>query len=273
MTGSEFIQITTFGAAFYLLLNLYAFVISDKLIFAPQIPSYTTLPNEVRIDSGNGEKILAVYLDHSDAEYTILFSHGNAEDLGNVVPFMQRFYDLGFSVLMYDYRGYGTSDGQPSASKAKQDVTAAYRWLVEEKKIDPKTIISHGRSLGGGLATWLAANHEVGGLAIEATFVSTFRVKTHWPLLPWDKFNNLRAIKGIVVPILNVHGMDDEIIPIWHARKLYTAAPGKKINLWIEEARHNDYVYVAEGRYLDAFKSFMELVKSTGDQADARTPK
>ncbi len=260
MTGSEIIRIAAYSGGIYALINLYALLVSDKLIFAPQDPGYVNLPNEIRIRSSNGETINAVYLDHPEAQYTILFSHGNAEDLGSVAPFMQRFYDLGYSVLMYDYRGYGTSDGTPSTLKAQQDVSEAYRWLVEEKNAAPKSIISHGRSLGGGVAIWLAANHEVGGLVIECTFVSAFRVKTYWPLLPWDKFNNLRSIKKIKVPILNMHGMDDDIIPMWHAHKLYAAAPGKKINLWIEGARHNDYVYVAGERYLEAFQSFMELV-------------
>jgi fermentation-respiration switch protein FrsA (DUF1100 family) len=249
------------GGGFYLLLNLYAFVVSDKLIFAPQAPSYSHLPNEIKIESGAGKTINAVFLEHPDADYTILFSHGNAEDLGNVVPFMQRFYDLGYSVLMYDYRGYGTSEGSPSTKKAKQDATAAYRWLVEEKMISPEMIISHGRSLGGGVATWLAANHKVGGLVIECSFASAFRVKTRWPLLPWDKFNNLRSIKKINVPVLDIHGVDDEIIPIWHAKKLYAAAPGIKMKLWIEGGRHNDYVYVAEDAYLESYQSFMELVE------------
>ncbi len=260
MTENIVIRSVAVAGGIYAFLNLYAFLVSDRLIFQPQTPGYTRLPHEFRVESGSGEMINTVYLEHPNAEFTILFSHGNAEDLSNVVPFMLRFYDLGYSVLMYDYRGYGTSEGTPSVRKAKQDVAAAYRWLVEEKQIAPESIIAHGRSLGGGLATWLAANRQVGGLAIECSFVSAFRVRTGLPLLPWDKLNNLRSIKKVNCPVLVIHGLEDGVVPAWHGQKLYDAAPGKKKVLWIEDGQHNDYVYVAEEKYLDTFQSFMKLV-------------
>lgn len=262
MISSTVIRYVAYAGGAYLFLNLYAWLVSDKLIFVPQTPSYEHLPNEVSIVSGDGERINAVYLEHPEAKYTILFSHGNAEDLGDVAPFMQQFQELGYSVLMYDYRGYGTSEGKPSTKKAKQDVSAAYHWLVEEKKIDPKTIIAQGRSLGGAVAIWLAANHEVGGLIAEITFVSAFRVKTHWPLLPWDKFNNLKSIRNVQCPVLIIHGRDDEIIPLWHGQKLYDAAPGPKQCFWIDQGMHTDYVYAAGDVYFDTIQSFVsELLK------------
>ena len=245
----------------YLLLNLFALFGSDWLIFAPQEPSYDHLPNEVKIISGHGEKITAVFLENPQAKFTILFSHGNAEDLGTVLPFMQQIHTLGYSVLMYDYRGYGTSEGHPSVSKSYQDIDAAYRWLVEEKGIDPKTIIAQGRSVGGGPTTWLASRREIGGLILESTFVSAFRVRTIIPVTPWDKFNNLRNIKKTTCPVLIMHGREDEILPFWHGQKLYEAAPGKKMHLWIEGGQHNDYAYVAGTDYFDIFQAFIEMVE------------
>ena len=219
MIESIVIRAIVFAGSFYLLTNLFAFLISDGIIFQPQPPGYTHLPNEVAIQVGPTETITAVYLEHPDAKYTILFSHGNAEDLTNVVPFMNRFYELGYSVMMYDYRGYGTSAGTPSVRKAKQDVLAVYQWLVDEKQIAPETIIAQGRSLGGGLATWIAATRKVGGLILECSFVSTFRVKTHKSLLPWDKLNSLRSIKKVDCPVLIIHGINDEVIPVWHGKE------------------------------------------------------
>lgn len=247
-----------YGGGFYLLLNLYAFLITDKLIFQPQNPGYRSLPNEVRIPTADDQTLNAVFLEAPNARHTLLFSHGNAEDLSNVTPFMQQFQHAGISVLMYDYRGYGTSDGRPSTRNAKQDVSAAYRWLIEEKKIAPESIIAHGRSLGGGVAVWLAANHKVGGLIVESSFVSTIRVKTRWPLLPWDKFNSLRAMKKITCPVLLIHGTEDRTVPFWHAKKLYNAAPEPKQYLWIENGRHNDYAYVAGEAYLESIRSFVQ---------------
>ena len=257
MTVKTVINVLVFGGGIYLLINLYALLASDRLIFAAQPPSYTHLPGEVKIMSANSERINAVYLEHPDAKYTLLFSHGNAEDLGNVAPFMQQFYDRGYSVLMYDYRGYGTSEGRPSTRNAKQDAAAAYDWLVREKKVAPQSIISQGRSLGGAVATWLAAHREVGGLIVEVSFVSAFRVMTHWPLLPWDKFNSLKSIRRANCPVLVIHGTADEIIPHWHGQKLYDAAPEAKQHLWIEGGKHNDYVYVSGAEYIDTIQRFI----------------
>jgi len=261
MTQTIPIRIATWSGI-YLLLNLYALLGTNRLIFAPQESTYETLPDDVKIISGNGESITAVYLENPQAEFTILFSHGNAEDLGNVVPFMRQFHALGYSVLMYDYRGYGTSaKGRPSVKKVYQDVDAAYRWLVEEKGIDPKTIIAQGRSVGGGPATWLAAHRTVGGLVLESTFVSAFRVRTIIPITPWDKFNNLRHIKKTTCPVLVMHGREDEVLAFWHGKKLYQAAPGKKMHLWIDGAHHNDYAYVADTKYFESFLTFIEMIE------------
>lgn len=260
MEGSIFIRLLIWLGTIYLCMNLFALLVSNRMIFAPQNPSYDQLPNEVKITTANGEQINAVFFENPRAEYTILFSHGNAEDLGNVVPFMRQFHLLGYSVLMYDYRGYGTSEGSPSARKVHQDIKAAYRWLVDEKKIAPERIIAHGRSLGGAPATWLAAHHQVGGLVIESTFVSAFRVKTRWPLLPWDKFNTLRQIKKTTCPVLIMHGRDDEVLPFWHAEKLYAAAPGEKMHLWIDGGHHNDYAYVAGPDYIRTIQSFTKRI-------------
>ena len=265
MTAKTVIHVLLFGGGIYLLINLYALLISDSRIFAPQIPGYTRLPGEAKIVSGHGERINVVYLEHPAAKYTLLFSHGNAEDLGNVVPFMRQFHDRGYSVLMYDYRGYGTSEGRPSTRNAKQDVTAAYDWLVQEKGIAPRSIISHGRSLGGALATWLAAHREVGGLIVEISFVSAFRVKTRWPLLLCDKFNSLKSIRRAECPVLVIHGTADEIIPFWHGQKLYDAAAEPKQHLWIEGGTHYDYVYVAGDEYIGAVQRFIAELPNGSD--------
>jgi fermentation-respiration switch protein FrsA (DUF1100 family) len=257
MTGNTILRVVMIAAILYLGLNLFALLFSERMIFAPRTPSYTELPRELKIVSGS-EKINAVFLEHPEAAYTILFSHGNAEDLGGVLPFMQQFYERGYSVLMYDYRGYGTSEGRPSVRNTYEDVDAAYQWLIRKKGVAPETIIAQGRSVGGGPAAWLAANRTVCGLVLESTFVSAFRVRTVIPLLPWDKFNNLKHIRRTDCPVLIIHGREDSVLPFWHGRKLYEAAPGKKMHLWINNAEHNDYAYVAGDAYFDAFERFVD---------------
>ena len=257
MFESPLVHYALYGGGIYLFLNLLALLISDRLIFRPRESGYEHLPNEVRIPTTNGEMLNAVYLENPVAEHTLLFSHGNAEDMSSVVPFMQEYFGNRFSILMYDYRGYGTSDGTPSCRKAKDDASAAYRWLTEEKKVAPELILAHGRSLGGALAVWTAAHHDVGGLIVEISFASAFRVKTGIHLVPWDKFNSEKLIRKAACPVLIIHGKQDHVIPFRHAKLLYAAAPEPKTHLWIEGARHMDYAYVAGERYFNTISDFI----------------
>lgn len=257
----------------YLLLNLFAFLISDRLLFRPRPLDYEALPDEIKIPTAGGEQLSAVWLKKADAEYTLLFCHGNAENLDTVLPFMEQFVQLGYSVLLFDYRGYGLSDGRPSTRRAKQDVLAAYRWLTDEQGMAPETIVAHGRSLGGAVAVWLAARRRVGALVVESSFTSAFRVKTRWPLLPWDKFNSLRLIQRVNCPLLIMHGTHDTVLPFWHGKKLYQAAKEPKQYLWIDGGEHNDYVYVAGEDYLASFTAFMQSVRSRSAHQEITTPK
>jgi len=257
-------RIFVYVGVFYLVINLLAFFFSEKLIFEPQASTYVHLQNEIKIPVEHGEEITAVYLPVSGAKWTILSSHGNAEDLGTVLPFMKQFQQHGFSVLLYDYRGYGTSDGSPSEKNAYKDIAAAYHWLVNEKKVDPKTIIVHGRSVGGGPSTWLAAHYKVGGLILESTFLSAFRVKTKVAITPWDKFDNLKNIKKTSCPVLVIHGKQDSVIPFWHGEKLYEVAPHEKMNFWVDLAAHNDLDYRAGKNYFLAIQKFVELLNKKG---------
>ncbi len=258
MIESPLIQAALYVGGIYLFLNAYAYLIADRIIFQPRKPEFDEPLPEIKIRTADGGEISAVYLEHPEAKLTLLFSHGNAEDLSRVFPFVSHFHDLGWSVLMYDYRGYGNSAGKASTNHAKLDVLAAYDWLVNERGADPKTIIAHGRSLGGGVAAWLAANRAVGGLIIESSFASAFRVKTRWPLLPWDRFNTLKAMRAVSCPVFILHGKEDSVIPFWHAEKILAAAPEPKHRLWIEGAEHNDYAYVAGDAYWAAIQSFLD---------------
>lgn len=259
MTGSLIIiKSLRIAGTVYVLLNLGAWAFSEKLIFQPQQPSYADTPDTLKITTQSGEKITAVFLEHPAAKQTLLFSHGNAEDLGSIIPFLSHYRTLGYSILMYDYRGYGTSEGKPSVKNCYEDIEACYRWLTETKGIPPHQIIAQGRSVGGGPATWLAAHFEVGGLIVESSFVSAFRVKTVIPITPWDKFPNLRHIKKVKCPVLVTHGKEDEVLPFWHGQKLFEAAPEPKMNYWIEGAHHNDYAYVAGKEYFDTVQRFLK---------------
>jgi len=258
MLENSIIRYALYAGGIYLLLNIYAAVISDRLLFRPQETSYTRLPNEVRIPTSDNEELSAVWLRNPKAKYTLLFSHGNGEDLGRVYPFLIENYTEHFSILAYDYRGYGTSDGTPSYRKSKDDAEAAYQWLVNEGDTEPGSIIAIGRSLGGALAVQTAARHPVAGLICECSFASVLRVKTGVHLLPWDKFNSEKLIGNVECPTLIIHGKNDQVVPFSHGQKLFNAAPEPKQHFWIEGAEHMNYAYVAEGQYLQTILSFAD---------------
>jgi abhydrolase domain-containing protein 17 len=246
----------------YISFALYIFFKADSMIFLPQPASYQDTKDILKIPVTHTEKISAIYLPNSLSAYTLLYIHGNATDLGDIRPELDRLYSWGFSVFAYDYRGYGTSDGKPSEQNAYQDAEAAYKYLTQQLKIPSKQIIVYGRSVGGGSATELATRYSIGGLILESTFTSTFRVAVPFPLLPFDKFANLDKMRKVCCPVLVMHGQADKIIPIQHGQALYEAAPEPKMSLWVAEAGHNDFTWVAGDRYQKALFSFQKLVEA-----------
>jgi abhydrolase domain-containing protein 17 len=245
----------------YVCFALIIFVLADSMIFLPQPASYKDTKDIIKIPVASTEKISAIYLPNSQSKYTLLYIHGNAEDLGDIRPMLDRLYGWGFSVFAYDYSGYGTSSGKPSESNAYRDADVAYTYLTQQLKIPTSQIIVYGRSVGGGSATELASKNPVAGLILESTFTSTFRVVVPFPLLPFDKFTNLDKISNIRCPVMVMHGQADQIIPFHHGRSLYEAAPQPKMSLWIADAGHNDFAEVSGERYRQALLSFQVLVK------------
>ncbi|WP_254568171.1 alpha/beta hydrolase [Oscillatoria sp. HE19RPO] len=245
----------------YVSIGIYGYFFSERMIFIPQPASYSQLPGMLMLNSANEKQIAAVYLANPQADYTILYSHGNAEDLGDILPVLTQFQNIGFSVLSFDYQGYGISEGNPTERRAVQDMEAAYFYLTETLKIPPERIIVYGRSVGGGPALELAARYPVGGLVVESSFTSIFRTVTRIPIYPVDKFNNIRNIQRVNCPVLVIHGTEDEVIPFWHGEALFAAAPEPKQALWVEGAGHNDLIQVAGDRHSAALLGFVGLLE------------
>lgn len=240
----------------YFGLGLIAYFFADKLIFQPQPAFIPDKNSTIEFAAPNGEMISAKFFEHPNAEYTILFSHGNAEDIFGSTLFFEELSRAGFNVLAYDYRGYGASEGAPSEQNSYEDAEAAYRYLTGNLKIAPEKIIVHGRSLGAAVAIDLASRRKCGALIVESGFVSAFRVLTYYPIFPFDKFQNLDKIKQVKSPALFIHGRRDEIIPFRHGERLFAAANESKFSLWLAEAGHNNVFAVNRKAYLQAIRDF-----------------
>lgn len=246
----------------YACVCLYVFFTADSKIFLPQPSSYQDTSEIVKLTSADHIQISAVYLPNRASRYAILFSHGNAEDLGDIQPVLEQLHRIGFSVLAYDYRGYGTSQGTPSEHNAYRDIDAAYNYLTQHLGIPPQQIIAYGRSVGAGPTVDLAVRKPIAGLIVESAFTSAFRVVVPFPILPFDKFRNIDKIKKVKCPVLVMHGKADEVVPFQHGQRLFAVAPEPKRYLWIDEAGHNDLMWVAGDRYTATLKEFALLIET-----------
>ena len=245
----------------YILIGFWAFFFSDRLIFLPRPSSYQTNQDFVKLKSRNRTQITGIYLPLPKAEYTILYSHGNAEDLGEILPRLRDLRDIGFNIFSYDYQGYGTSQGRPSVAGAYQDVNAAYEYLTQKLGIPANKIIVYGYSVGGGPSVDLASRQPVAGLVIESSFTTAFRVVTGIPVYPFDKFPNIDNIKNVNCPVLVIHGNADRVIPFSHGQQLFAMVDQPKLSFWVNGAGHLNLLEVAGEEYVKVMTEFIRLVQ------------
>lgn len=250
-------------ATVYLVILATGIFLSERMMFQPPVSSYTDTAEIIKLNSREGSVISARMFENRAARYTILFSHGNAEDMGDLTDLLEEFKRQGFSAFAYDYSGYGTSTGRPSENAAYRNIEAAYEYLVTTRGIPADRIIVWGRSIGSGPSVYLAAARKVGGLVIESGFTSAFRVVTRIRLLPFDRFDNLQSLQRISCPLLVIHGKNDEIIPFRHGESLYRSFSGKKMHYWVDGAGHNDLGQVAGTAYWETAQQFARMLDVT----------
>ncbi|MDP5338641.1 MAG: lysophospholipase, partial [Nodularia sp. (in: cyanobacteria)] len=168
----------------------------------------------------------------------LLYLHGNAINVSANVGHANRLHQLGFSVLLIDYRGYGRSQGDfPSEKRVYQDAVVAWNYLVEDQQIPPGRIFIYGHSMGGAIAIDLAIKHpEAAALIVESSFTSIadmvdyrnlFRI---FPvnLILTQRFESIKKVPQLKMPVLFIHGTADTTVPSFMSQKLYHAAPEPK---------------------------------------------
>ena len=240
---------------------LLVWIFAERLIFLPPRDVYPRGEQVLLIPRAGGGAIAAVHLRNPEARYTVLFSHGNAEHIVHGMDFVRAMRDAGFSVLAYDYSGYGLSTGRPSERAAYEDIDAAYAYLTGSG-VPADRILLHGRSLGGAVAAELASRRPAAGLVLESTFTSAFRVVRPYPILPFDRFRTDRKLSRIRMPVLVIHGTDDDVVEFWHGERLYAQAPEPKRRMWVAGAGHNDLAWVAGDAYWEELRAFAESLPS-----------
>jgi len=244
----------------YLVFCALAAVYSEKILFpVPMPPACVAEQVDFYLTTESGIKFACMRRTPTEAGNgpVILYSHGNGEDLGHLIPFLDEIRDKGFEIVAYDYPGYGVSEGKPSESGCYEAIDATYQYLVKELDVDPARIVIWGRSLGTGPSCYLASRSPVGGLLLETPFLSAFRTVTEIPVLPWDRFHNLNRLSSIKCPSLVVHGELDEVIPFRHGKKVHQGLPEPKSFLKIENAHHNDFREIGGRSYESAISEFL----------------
>jgi abhydrolase domain-containing protein 17 len=245
----------------YALVTVGAHFYSISVLFQPGYGSRAE-PDGVRyIPQPGGGALAAVYLPNPAAKYTVWFFHGNAEALGDLAPFLHAIQAQGYAVFAVDYPGYGRSSGSPSEQSIYAATAIGARYLQNDLHVPFSRVIVYGRSLGGGPAVELAAREPVAGLVLQSAFTSVYRVITHWPLLPFDKFENLNKLPLVSCPVLVMHGKLDRVVPFQHGPALFEAARGKKTAFWVDDAGHNNFVQAAGARYWEELKKFSDSLR------------
>jgi len=248
-------------ALVYLAVSFVAWRISARFMFRPpELRRGTARASIYFLHGFHKERVAVTYAHNPAAKYTILHSHGNAEDLGGVLgSTVPDFAAHGYSVIAYDYPGYGLSTGTPTEAGAIRACEDVYEHACTTLNIRPEDIILHGRSLGSGVATQIARKHAVAGVVLESAFTSIIRVLTTYKLFPFDHFDNAAAMSKLPkhLPLLIIHGELDKVVPISHGEALFAAASSsEKRHAWIPGAGHNDVAVIGGDAYWGVLARF-----------------
>jgi fermentation-respiration switch protein FrsA (DUF1100 family) len=192
----------------------------------------------------------------------VLFCHGNVGNVSQRIDSFLIFKELDLDTFIFDYRGYGLSQGNPTEKGTYLDCDGAWRYLTEEKKIKPEDIILFGRSLGGGIASYLAEKYNPGALIIESSFSSIpDMAKWRFPKLPvrWllrYRYDSRKRLKHIHCPVMIIHSPEDEIIPFRQGQWLYEAANEPKTFLKIKGTHYHGFLKSGE-MYVEGMREFI----------------
>mmetsp|Transcript_35803 Transcript_35803/g.55089 ORF Transcript_35803/g.55089 Transcript_35803/m.55089 type:complete len:279 (+) Transcript_35803:134-970(+) len=242
----------------------------SSLLFQPPPPTYLHPSRHFWLNTAAGGPIPAFFIERPNALVTILFSHGNAEDLGMIYDW---FNDLArvlrVNIMAYDYTGYGKSNGTPTEDNCYADIEAAFRYLLEVRRIQPEQVVLYGRSLGSGPSCYLAAKtakegRSVAGVILQSPLLSAYRVAFNFRFtMVGDKFPNIDYAPYIQCPVLIVHGTQDEVVPFWHGQDLFLALSQqwRAKPFWVEGAGHNNIEALlrSTGAFVDKLTEFLDL--------------
>jgi fermentation-respiration switch protein FrsA (DUF1100 family) len=252
----------------YIIITVIVYIGQKRMIFYPVREIAATPENiglqfeDVILRTKDNVNISAWYIPATQERAVILFCHGNAGNNSHRLDSIRIFHDLNLSVLIFDYRGYGKSEGSPTEEGTYLDAEVALDYLINVKHIHPEKVILFGRSLGGAVAAEVALRHKVGALIIESGFTSVPELGCkYFPFLPVKllsrySYATVNKVSKINTPKLFIHSPHDEIIPFKYGRALYENASLPKEFLEIK-GDHNYGFLVSGSIYRDGLNRFI----------------
>jgi len=253
----------------YLVLVSFVYVRQGRMLYFPMKEINETPKDigfdfeEITLKTKDGINISAWYIPAKNERGVLLFCHGNAGNISHRLDSIRIFHDLGLSVLIFDYRGYGRSEGSPTEKGTYIDAEAALDYLVNVKNFKPQKIIIFGRSLGSAVAAETALRHKAGALIIESGFTSVPALGSRFfPYLPVRLISRyhyltIEKVGKINIPKLFIHSPGDEVIPFDHGLALYEKAAKPKEFLSIAGG-HNEGFIMSGKTYIDGLEAFIE---------------
>jgi fermentation-respiration switch protein FrsA (DUF1100 family) len=247
----------------------------ERLIFAPDsvlvgTPKTLGLDYEdVEFSTADGVRLHGWYVPGTRPEILLWF-HGNAGNISHRLDNLRLLHDhVGVTVFLFDYRGFGRSEGQPSERGLYDDARAALQYLVMKHGVSCGDLIYFGRSLGSGVAVELATEASPRGLILETPFTS-IRAMARTLFGPLavvapSSFDNVSKIPRLMVPKLFIHGDSDSLVPYTQGRELFDAASPPKAFYTIRGADHNDTYVVGGSTYFRRFREFIEGLSTKGN--------
>lgn len=257
----------------YLFITVFLYLFQSRYVFVPfknieTNPSKVGLDYEdIRIISNDGTRLCGWYcpvLNIKDihSKYVVLICHGNAGNISHCLSTLIIFHELGLDSFIFDYSGYGESEGSPSEMTTYNDALSAWNYLIIERRIPPENIIVFGRSLGGAIAAWLAKERTPHALIIESTFVSMASLfKAFFPylfikLILKYRYMTQEYLKEVSCPILVIHSLYDELVPFSQGQELYEKITVNKKFLEIS-GDHIEGFFTSGRVYSDGLRDFI----------------
>lgn len=249
----------------------FIFFPTREIIDTPESVGLTY--EDVYFDTGGGQQLNGWFIPGTGCSgVTWLWFHGNGGNIGHRVEEIGQIHQrLGVNLFIFDYQGYGKSEGRPSEQATYDDARAALRYLYGRSDVARNRIVYFGRSLGAAVSVELAVAHPPMGIVLVAPFASLAEMArvaySRIPFASWlagNRYNSLARINQVAVPSIFIHGEHDEIVPVSQGQMLYQAANQPKRFLALSGAGHNDTNTAGGGHYWDGLTEFLRTISPPG---------